>query len=241
MVVLRALSRDILMAMQVAREIATPSEAQASALRRIAAPLGPAEWAIGRAMRFEATVLPDALERAMRDRATRRATFGVEPLAELLVPLTLRNATLNFAYRPYSIWEGLDGVESRNLAVEIGKVQRSVAAHGSPDWTWFYNPGGKILVTTALPEYSIYLYRLRDLDALARLVCATLDVRWAAVPVESVGIYLAKSDSHCHDPYTGKPFAWDAASGSLWFKPRWPESGVRFGGSKDRVATQPLR
>lgn len=240
MVVVRSLSRDLLLALQIAEAMPAPTSAQRQALARIAAPLDDEGRAMRHALRFEAAVFPDAVEKAIGERKRRREAYGLEPMGDLVALFALRNATLNFGYRPYAVWERLDRVESRDLDLEVQRARIELDRLIRPDASWLHNAGGKYLVALALPIYDQYILRVRDLDALARLVCAAMHVRFESIPRDQVASRLSAAAPNCGDPYTGRPFAWDEASGELWFRPLAPVSGERFGGTKERVSVSPF-
>jgi hypothetical protein len=242
MIALRGLARDLLLAMQISRRMNEPTPAQREALRRIAAPLSPAEWALGNTIRFEAAGLADAVDRAKTGRKERQKMIAQENpyVAQLLGLALLRNATLNFAYPSFTLWERLDSVESKDLGEQVGKVKNELRWMQEPQWNWLYNLGGKGIVAKSLDyDPGSYNFRIRDIDALAKLACAMFDIREYKVASEAVEAHLAQSASACRDPYTGKPFRWDAATKRLWFEPKGSGSGERLGGTKERVGVSP--
>ena len=103
-----------------------------------------------------------------------------------------------------------------------------------PDWTWIYNPTGKALVREQKPELAEYLYRVRDLDALASTIRCAIDLRRRAIPREAAAAHVAASPM-CIDPYEAGPLGWDEERGELSYKARAPKQVNRFGGRGDRV------
>jgi hypothetical protein len=89
-------------------------------------------------------------------------------------------------------------------------------------WTfldYINNPMGKILVSAGAPSFVPYMLRLHDLDAYNRLLGMGVEILVADAGPERIGELVSKSDARFHDPYTGKPMAWDAGTRQLSFKP----------------------
>ena len=80
------------------------------------------------------------------------------------------------------------------------------------------NPIGNVLLRIATPSFGSYALRLHDLDAYNRLLGLGVEIIAADVDAEGVADFVAKSDARFHDPYSGKPMAWDAGSKQLSFK-----------------------
>ncbi|NJD88802.1 MAG: hypothetical protein FIB05_12435 [Betaproteobacteria bacterium] len=240
MVALRGLTRDLQLATQLARRAGGATPGQYAALRRIATPLTRAQRAMRNAIRFEAAIIPPVVDRALEGRKAReRLLAGEGPLAAQLMGIhLLRNATLNHAHRFYLLWEALDEVESRDLPERIAETRRLTDGMARPQWHWLYNFGGKLLVARSWTGLDSYIYRIRDVDALANAACAMFDLREKAIPPESVEDYLANSATACRDPYTGQPFKWDRATRRLWTASRDGGAEERFGGD-GRIAVSP--
>lgn len=244
MVATRGLSRTLLLATQVSRALGHPTPAQQAALLRITAPLTRAEWALANAIRYEASVMPDVMEKARLDRKVRGEFVAQENLfmAHVFGLGMLTNASLNFAYPFYLGWERLDAVPSERLASEGERVRREVRAFmARPDWRWLYNLGGRGVVANSIADFDAYMLRIRDVDAYARLACAAIGTRDLQVAPADVEAHLNGSASACRDPYTGRPFRWDGAARQLWFVPQEPgrRAGERLGGTPERVSVSP--
>lgn len=241
MVSLRALARDLLLAWQVAPAAGEATPAQRAALGRIARPLGKPELAMRRPLRFEAAAHFDSLDRLLADRAMRREIFDNALVADLVPWFTARNATLDFGLRPFASWERLDDVETGALWAEVDRVQREIEDLVRPGLAWLHNPGGKYLIALGVPAFAEYIVRVRDVDALARLVCAAAEARYAGVAREAVARHLEGAVPDCRDPWTGRPFAWDPVRGELSFAMGSRSKGAaeRLGGANGRVALAP--
>jgi hypothetical protein len=240
MVVVRSLSRDLLLAVQISRRVRETPSARWNALKDVTKPLERTEMALSLPVRFEAASMKDLVERVpVMNRSRLRSEMDISPIEVDLMTLMLPNATLRFAHRHFALWEQLDEVESRDIEARIASTKGQLEILKEPDWTWFYNPAGKSIVATGAIDISPYVLRIRDVDALARLACATISIRQHRISPDGVAEHLAKTEPGCGDPYTGRPMAWDSAKGQLWYAPRWPGSAERFGGGAGRIAMAP--
>ena len=84
-------------------------------------------------------------------------------------------------------------------------------------WDYIDNPVGNILMRVATPSFGGYALRLHDLEARIRLLALASQIVANDVTGDPVADFVAKSDARYHDPYTGKPMAWDAAKQRLSF------------------------
>jgi len=236
MLALRGLSRDLLVAGQVARSGGELTAAQWDTLERIAAPPTPAQRGMGPVIRTEAVIYAGLMDRMLAEPRATSAILDSPRLVGTILSVTMRpGATLNFSHPLFAAWMQLDAVPSDQLAAAIARVEEGARRHTAPDWTWAYNFTGKSVAADASPPLTEYFYRLRDLDALAAVVRCTVALRRAAVAVDAADDFVASSPA-CRDPYEGRQLAWDRERGELSFRPRSPAQVKRFGGSGDRVA-----
>ena len=83
------------------------------------------------------------------------------------------------------------------------------------------NPAGNYLRRVATTDEGKEAYarlRLHDVRAYARLVALQAEVLAANIDSGQVASFVAAADARFHDPYTGKPMAWDPASKRLSFE-----------------------
>ena len=125
------------------------------------------------------------------------------------------NQTINMAYRDYEAAGKLGKLPAAELRAQANVP---VAANDMTWWNYIENPVGNILLRAGSPSFTGYALRLRDLDAHNRLVALAAEIFAQDVMTENVADFVAKSDARFHDPYTGKPMLWDAASKRLSFK-----------------------
>lgn len=114
---------------------------------------------------------------------------------------------------------------------------------GMTTWEYIDNPVGNILRRVAATEDGSEAYgrlRLHDVRAYGRLVALQAEVLAANVEAGSMAAFLAQSDARFHDPYTGKPMAWDAATKRLSFQAQSQNIRLRklFNTDKGRVSVQ---
>jgi hypothetical protein len=236
MLAVRTLSRDFLVAGQIARSGQPLAPAAWDALERVVAPLAQEERGVAPVLRIEATLFANLLDQMLVDSRTTSRIIEANRLGSTIAAATLRrNATLNFAHPVFAAWTTLDAVPSHELARAIAEVEMRERLHVEPGWTWIYNATGKGLVREQKPQLAEYLFRVRDLDALAATIRCVIELRRKAVTREAAAAHVAASP-RCIDPYEARPLGWDAARGELSFKARSPKQVIRFGGRGDRVA-----
>jgi hypothetical protein len=235
MLAVRTLSRDFLVAGHVARSGRELEPAQWEALARIAAPLTQAERGAAPVLRIEATLFAILLDRMIADSRTTSRIIEASRLGSSITSALLQpNATLNFAHPVFAAWTTLDPVPSHELARAIERVEEQERVHLAIRWSWLYNFAGKGLVREQKPQLAEYLYRVRDLDALAATIRCTIELRRHGVAREAAAAHVAASPA-CIDPYEGKPLGWDDGRGELSYRARSPKQVSRFGGRGDRV------
>lgn len=239
MLALRAFTRPLLLAGQVARAAPELTPAHAQGLARITAPLTARQRGLAAPMRSEAVFFAESLDELIaRPRATSRIT-GVPPfMADIVSRTVRRNATLNFAAPFYANWVGLDGVDAAELVNAIERNRAAERDHLAPDWRWLYNWPGRAVATEIHFDPSEYLWRLRDGDALAALVRCATALRVRKVAVAAAAEFVA-AEPACKDPYLARAFAWEGARGELSFKAMNEKSAERFGGANGRVTFAP--
>ena len=107
--------------------------------------------------------------------------------------------------------------------------------HFQPGWTWAHNFTGRAFVAEARPQLAEYVYRVRDLDALAAITRCAIVLRRDGVARDAVQARIASSPE-CVDPHVRRAAGWDADRGELSFKAMSPGQVKRFGGRDGRVA-----
>jgi len=110
-------------------------------------------------------------------------------------------------------------------------------------WQYIDNPAGNFLRRVAVTDESKEAYarlRLHDVRAYARLVALQAEVLAANVETGRLDALLAAADARFHDPYTGKPMAWDPAARRLSFQAqsRTTQQRKLFNADKGRVFVQ---
>ena len=154
----------------------------------------------------------DAVNAGFNDAAGFKASF-----AEKL--FYLPNATINGLRRDlFALTEALQRPPSQIKDAAQRATQASLDQY--PAWSYLYNPIGKDSLIAGATSASITIYyalRLHDLDAFNRLVGLRLEAMLAKISTAQAAEFAAKSDPRFHDPYTGKPMAWDAVKGRFHF------------------------
>lgn len=80
-----------------------------------------------------------------------------------------------------------------------------------------YNPVGKVLSGTAVPDFAGYILRMHDLDALLRLVGLQAEMTLMQDEKALSGLL---AQARFADPYSGRPMAFDATRKNLSFELR---------------------
>ena len=234
MIATRGLSRDLLLAGQVARSGASLAPRQWDALERITAALTQTQRGVGPVLRTEGQFFAQVLDKLVADsRTTGEITELPRTFAALLSLTVKRNATLNFAYPLFAEWATLDALASDALDPAVERARATIRRAGDRDITWLYNYSGKSYTAEAPPDLGEYLYRVRDLDALAAVVRCVVALQRSGTGASAAGAYVASSAS-CRNPYGGA-LGWDEATRELSFKARSTGQVKRFGGRGDRI------
>ena len=126
------------------------------------------------------------------------------------------NATVNAAHAYYMRTRDL--LRKPPAALLRDSAAQAAALEDMKFWDYFVNPVGKVLTRIAMPSFASYALRLHDLDAYNRLLGLAAQIIAADVPKEGIADFVVKSDARFFDPYSGKPMAWDGATGQLSFK-----------------------
>lgn len=234
MIAVRGFTRDLLLAGQIARSGRTLSASQWEALERMAAPLSESERGVAHVIGSESALFAGVLDHMVADpKATSEVIDAPRLMGTLVAATVRRNATLNFAQPLFAEWMRLDAVPSDALAPAIEETRARTRRFVEADWTWAYNFIGKSVAAEQAPDLAEYVYRVRDIDALAATIRCVIALRRQGIDAGAAGAFVAGSAA-CRDPYGGQ-LAWVADTGALSFKPRSPGQVKRLGGTGDRV------
>ena len=141
-------------------------------------------------------------------------------------PVLVEKLAMKFLYKPNATLNQ----EVRHLAA-VAKAMDLPVNEGSAalekillddalmsSWQYIDNPAGNFLRRVPFTGSGRDAYqrlRLHDVRAYARLVALQAEIAAANIETGKVGAFVAASDARFHDPYSGKPMAWDAASRRL--------------------------
>lgn len=108
----------------------------------------------------------------------------------------------------------------KNMKLIEGKKQKHMSV-GDGFWgiadMLSYNPMGKILIPPALMGEQITLQFPWRYNARRRMLILYVMARAQGVAVTDMPAFLAGSPVNLHDPFTQKPFAWDAERKTIYF------------------------
>ncbi len=130
-----------------------------------------------------------------------------------------KNATINLMYeRDLGLVE-LARLPPDKLVAELASGH--VDNHFQNQWlNWHtvYNPIGKFLAALATVDSWVqYIARVRNVDALNRLVSLQLTAKQKGLSERQIPEFLAQSDRSLTNPYTSELPRWDAESRSIYF------------------------
>lgn len=89
-----------------------------------------------------------------------------------------------------------------------------------------YNPVGNILFTISAQSYAPYIARVGDVEGIRRLAVLADELRKRGLTKDQVATALRDSDIKA--PFSGQPFDWDAAQGSIAFTGLAPAPRNRY-------------
>jgi len=96
------------------------------------------------------------------------------------------------------------------------EMQNKMGDMNRMQWHWVYNPIGKTLASVGAPAYSVYVGRVFDVYAMNRLVGAAWKIKTMKGNIAETSRQLP---AEWLNPYTLKPFSWDAQDHELGFEP----------------------
>jgi hypothetical protein len=121
------------------------------------------------------------------------------------------NATSNLLAGMMSEEQRLAGLPADKLAGELpGLEQGRAAQKASLESFSLRNPAGRVLASDAAMDMAGYVLRMHDLDAHLRLVALAVEIRARKLEPQAIAGFVASASAPAVDPYTGKPFQWDA-------------------------------
>ncbi len=149
-------------------------------------------------------------------------------------PLFRPNATLNRVWPVFRSLIEVDAAPGPEFDAASARQRAVLAALDKPGMDWIYNPIGKQLAALGGTSMDNYIQRMREADALLRLVALQAAVP-AGADAEAVR-KLAAGPAYLH-PSTGKAVEYDAVARTLGYAvrgdrqlPEWIErsTGPRF-------------
>lgn len=186
-------------------------------LQDVMKPIDPAALQVSSAIETEFALSKQLLRNPVAGQPGDHGAAGSE---QLIYKLFYKpNATINREVARFSAMAAATGMPVNQGSAELTRIFQSEAKMQLRDY--FDNPAGNLLRRIAMPEDGTDAYhrlRLHDLDAYNRLVGMRVEMMAAGVTADAAGAFVAQSDPRFHDPYTGKPMAWDASARRLGFQ-----------------------
>jgi hypothetical protein len=144
-----------------------------------------------------------------------------------------RNASINLSYEKFRQLVVLARLPPNELLQHFSPDITDMDTSPSIEWDWVYNPIGKwATVEGSVTSYIPYISRLRNQDALMRLVTLQLLAKTHGVRERRMQQFLNQQDQALRNPYTAEPAHWDAQNRCLYFM------GMRENGSGELMSSR---
>lgn len=215
------LARTTLFLSDLLRREPALAAATADAIARALRPMDTAERTLAPAFRQEfrlaATTFGDLAEG--RTAGVWNSGAGGTSVEDHLTrtPLLRSNATLNRVWPVFRALIEVDAAPGPDFDAASAKQRELLAALDKPGLDWIYNPIGKYLAALGGTSMDNYILRMREADALLRLVALQ-----AAVPAGAdaeIIRKLAAGPAYRH-PSNGKEMEYDATARTLGYAVR---------------------
>ncbi len=181
------------------------------------APLTPEERSIAPVFRYEFEALHNFFADLTRDSRS-WAVLGESSNTPEWVKMRFiqPNASTNMLAVMMSDEKGLTALPADRLLAELPALeQRRAARKASHEGFSVRNPVGRRFVEDTAADYTQYVLRMHDLDAHLRLTALAVEIRARKLESGAIAAFVAAAVAPAVDPYTGKPFKWDAEKREL--------------------------
>jgi hypothetical protein len=216
-----SLSGNLLLAAEILRH-GPLTDSDNAALRDISAPLVPEELSLAGPLEREYEILSTALLPLGDARSGSRfvSALGQTEIRPALEGKAAQhffklNATLNDAWSANRKAIQMSETSCQQWR-EAATAQKPIESR-FPLVSYAYNPIGKLLIRAFSPAYGSMTAIFCDLQAMQRIVALQTAIRSEASNTTDIGSLIARSAPEFADPYTGRPFHWDAASRAVTF------------------------
>ncbi len=181
----------------------------AEALRPLSEPERTLRLAIRNEFRISARYVADLATQAY---AAGSPAYDVGVPGWMLSTVLLRpNATLTRTWRHDEAAIALDAAQGPGLEEKIRRGAAALEAERRAGVDWIYNPTGKQVAAMFWSRYDEYTGRMRESEALLRLVA----LQAAVSKLGESEARAAAADAAFSHPFTGRPFDFDAAKRTL--------------------------
>lgn len=106
-----------------------------------------------------------------------------------------------------------------DLEVHMNKIRNT-----RNRWFGVRNFSGNVVLDMSTPNCKPYVERRIDVDAYRRMAILLWQAQTQKIPRAQMTAWLAHAPENLRDPYTLQPMQWDAATNSLEFEGRQPQS-----------------
>ena len=138
----------------------------------------------------------------------------------------LPQQTLNLSIRNLEQVQAVSDLPAHQLEVAFSNALRQWSEDYSCETPWkrLRNAVGLCMAGIAVPSFQGYAQRIADIDGYRRLILLQHRAATQRIAPEDMPTWLAKAPQELRNPYTLQPMQWDAATGSLVFGGREPQS-----------------
>lgn len=127
-------------------------------------------------------------------------------------------ATINHQWKVRKAYLALEAAPAGEFAAARQRADEALSAlEARLTPGALYNPVGKVLSGTAVPDFAGHILRMHDLDALLRLAALQAEI---ALRQDDKAIQALLAQARFADPFSGRPMALDAGRKVLSFEPR---------------------
>lgn len=194
-------------------------ERDAVHMQTILRPLDVAERDFMKAMKFEFLMgyhtYHNLVESTMKPGWNPTTQYIMSRLASLLYA---PNACVNKLYRLNKATADLATLPASRYDQEVAAINK-LHPKGTL-WEYLHNPIGNYLMRTGSPDWTHYPARIHDLDGLMRLALVAAEIKRRSLRADEIQRFLNEVGEPYTNPYTGKPFEWDADMRTIHFRGR---------------------
>jgi len=217
MIFANILHRHAVVVAGLAVEFPDAAAAEQAQLAKWLAPLTAPERSVAPAFSSEFQVMHNVFASLTKDSRAWDLFGGETSVPQWIQMRFLQpNASANLLAAIMTDEQRLTALPADKLVAEFPALeQRRAARRASNEGFSVRNPVGRMLVELASVDYTQYALRMHDLDAHLRLAALAAEIGARRLEPGAIAGYVTAASAPAVDPYTGKPFKWDAEKREL--------------------------